>query len=610
MGAHPATDGRVVFRVWAPHAASVGVAGSFNGWDPTDHMLAPVGGGVWEGAFAGIRAFDLYKYHITTRSGKQILKSDPYAFHAETPPETASKVYDINAYRWSDAAWLKKRGRRPVYSSPVSIYELHAGSWRRYREDAPLSYTMLADELIPYVLEMGYTHIELMPLAEYPYDGSWGYQATGYYAPTSRYGEPKDFMRFVDRCHRAGIGVILDWVPAHFTKDAHGLADFDGEACYEYSDPLKGEQPQWGTKVFDFGRPEVVSFLVSNAMYWFGMYHLDGLRVDAVASMLYLDYGRESGQWRPNAGGGRENTETVAFLQKLNETVFAAYPDVMMIAEESTAWPLVSKPVYDGGLGFNFKWNMGWMNDSLRYFALDGIDRKANHSLLTFSFFYAFSENFILPVSHDEVVHGKRSLIEKMPGTYEEKFAGVRSFLGYMYAHPGKKLLFMGQEFGQFIEWNYRQELDWLLLDYEKHRQLKAYTAALNAFYRATPALWEADYGWEGFRFISADDADNSVIAFERLDAKGRGVIAVFNLTKVPRSGYRIGVPKSGVYEKAFDSDAAEYGGAGTAAGRVFESVRVPLHGLPHSVALELAGYSAVFLRRRPREKKTSSAHQ
>jgi len=610
MGAHPLPDGRVVFRVWAPHAAGVGVAGSFNGWDPANHMLAPCGGGVWEGTFKGIRAFDLYKYCITTRSGKQILKSDPYGFHTETRPGTASKIYDISGYRWGDGAWLKKRGRRPVYGSPVCIYELHAGSWRRYRADAPLSYKMLADELIPYVLEMGYTHIELMPLAEYPYDGSWGYQTTGYYAPTSRYGEPKDFMRFVDRCHRAGIGVILDWVPAHFTKDAHGLADFDGEACYEYSDLLKGEQPQWGTKVFDFGRPEVVSFLVSNAMYWFDRYHIDGLRVDAVASMLYLDYGREPGQWRPNALGGKENLETVAFLRKLNETVFAAHPDVMMIAEESTAWPLVSKPVYDGGLGFNFKWNMGWMNDSLRYFSLDGIDRKANHSLLTFSFFYAFSENFMLPVSHDEVVHGKRSLIEKMPGTYEEKFAGVRSFLGYMYAHPGKKLLFMGQEFGQFIEWNEQKELDWLLLDYEKHRRLQSYTAALNAFYRATPALWEIDYGWEGFRFISADDADNSVIAFERLDKRKRSVIAVFNLTKVPRPDYRIGVPKSGRYEKIFDSDAVEYGGAGTAAGRIFESVRVPMHGLPHSVTLELAGYSAVFLRRKPREKKTVPPQQ
>lgn len=601
MGAHRLDNVTTVFRVWAPHASAVSVVGDFNSWNTAANPLTKLSAqGLWEGFVTGLMQFDIYKYNIVSAKGKTLLKSDPYCFHAETRPGTASKFYDLEGFEWNDEEWLSKRKTASVYESPVNIYEVHAGSWRQYENGSKLPYSALAEQLVPYVVEMGYTHIELMPLGEYPFDGSWGYQATGYFSPTSRYGEPKDFMGFVNKCHKNGIGVILDWVPAHFVKDDHGLGNFDGAACYEYSDPVKGEHLQWGTKVFDFGRTEVQSFLVSSAMYWFDKYHLDGLRVDAVASMLYLDYGRDAGKWLPNSSGGRENLEAVAFLQKLNEAVFKNFPDVMMIAEESTAWPMVSKPVYAGGLGFNFKWNMGWMNDCLKYFALDGIARKYHHNLLTFSLMYAFSENFMLPISHDEVVHGKHSLIGKMPGSYEEKFAGVRSFLGYMMAHPGKKLLFMGQEFGQFIEWDYQKELDWLLLDYEKHRQLKEYTAALNHFYRNTPALWQIDYSWEGFHWISGDDSDNSVIAFCRKDKDGREIIAVCNFTNVKREKYIIGVPRTGCYEVVFNSDAAEFGGSGSGTSKSVKSKALPMHGFKNSIELDLAGLSVIYLKKKP----------
>ena len=598
LGAHFNADNSVVFRVWAPHAAGVSVAGDFNGWDNNANPMYRVDSSdVWEAVIPDLKVFDTYKYCIKTKDGRELMKCDPYAFHSETRPANASKLYDIEGYKWHDARWMEKRKKEPVYDTPVNIYEVHAGSWKQYEDGNFLSYRALADELVPYVKEMGYTHIEFMPLSEYPFDGSWGYQVTGYFAPTSRYGEPKDLMYLVDKCHQAGIVVILDWVPAHFPKDAHGLYEFDGEPCYEYADPRKGEHRSWGTRIFDYGKTQVQSFLLSSAAIWLDKYHFDGLRIDAVASMLYLDYDRKDGEWIANKNGGNEHLEAIEFLQKLNESVFRDFWDCMMIAEESTAFPMVSKPTFMGGLGFNFKWNMGWMNDCMRYFSLDGIHRKFNHNCLTFSFFYAFSENFVLPISHDEVVHGKCSLINKMPGTYEEKFAGVRSFLGYMYAHPGKKLLFMGSEFGQFIEWKYDSGLDWLLLDYEAHRKLKDYTKELNTFYKKNAPLWQIDYSWEGFSWISSDDNTNSVIAFRRTDKKGKEIIAVSNLTTVHRSGYEIGVPVAGTYEVVFNSDEERFGGTGRGTSGQIKSNPRPMHGHEQSISLELAGMSTIYLK-------------
>ncbi len=602
LGAHP-VDGGVCFRVWAPNVQWAGVAGDFNGWQPDKAPMTKISSGVWECFVDGVNRYDAYKYYFRTADGREFYKSDPFAFHCETRPGTASKYYGELDFDWSDKGWLRKRKKADIYSSPMNIYEVHAGSWQLYDDGNPLSYRDLADRLIPYVKDMGYTHIELLPVMEYPFDGSWGYQVTGYFAPTSRYGTPEDFAYFVNAAHNAGIGVILDWVPAHFPKDTYGLYEFDGGACYEYADPRKGEHLQWGTRVFDYGKPEVQSFLVSSAMFWISEYHIDGLRVDAVASMLYLDYGRDDGNWIPNCHGGRENLEAVAFLKKLNESVFREHGDVLMIAEESTAWPMVSRPTYLGGLGFNFKWNMGWMNDCLRYFSLDGLARKFNHDCLTFSFFYAFSENFVLPISHDEVVHGKCSLINKMPGTYEEKFAGVRSFLGYMMSHPGKKLLFMGCEFGQFIEWNYKQQLDWLLLDYEAHRQLKSYVSALNKFYLANSPLWEIDYSWEGFSWIVSDDSSNSVVAYIRRDKKENELIALCNFTSVTRQKYRTGVPKPGTYRVVFSSALPEFGGKGESTVGSVRAKKKPMHGYEYSIELDIEGLSCMYIKNTSRKK-------
>ena len=602
----------VVFRVWAPNALSVSVVGDFNDWDQdANYMYRISDSGVWELFIEGVQEFACYKYCVETSWHERRLKTDPYAFHCELRPDNASRVYNIDGYEWHDEAWYRYKKDHPHKSQPINVYEMNAGSWRKSEGGNMLSYRELADELIPYVKDMGYTHIEFMPLTEFPFDGSWGYQVTGYYAATSRYGEPKDLMYFIDKCHENGIGVILDWVPAHFPKDAHGLARFDGTGCYEYEDWRIGEHKEWGTYIFNYGRFEVKSFLVSSAMFWLDMYHIDGIRVDAVASMLYLDYNRKDGEWLPNIYGGRENLVAVDFLQNLNAAVHMFHPEAMMIAEESTAWPSVTGyPVEGMGLGFDYKWNMGWMNDMLSYISTDPLWRNYHHDTLTFSMVYAFSENFMLPISHDEVVYGKGSLINKMPGDYDQKFAGVRGFVAYMMAHPGKKLMFMGGEIGQFNEWNSNEQLEWNLLEYDKHRELNHFFAEANKFYRDVPAMHENDYDWDGFQWVALDDYQNSVIAFRRIANDGSEILVVCNFQPVQRDNYRIGVPVAGTYEEVFNSESAEFGGCGVTNSGEIKSKRIKDHEFNNSIEITLPPLGVMYFKlkkKAPAPKKSTS---
>ena len=609
MGAHPfVQDGEqgYLFRVYAPEAEKVSVMGEFNDWNRDADYMTRDEQGIWEKFIPNIPEYAAYKYSVWAKSGDVFYKSDPYGFHFETRPGNATKAYDLDGYEWGDASWLDWRKKHLPYSNPVNIYECHLGSWKMHEDGNFYSYRQLADELVPYVKEMGYTHIEFMPLTEYPFDGSWGYQVIGYFAATSRYGTPKDLMYLIDKAHQAGLGIIMDWVPAHFPKDGCGLVEFDGSHLYEYADPLKMEHKEWGTRVFDYGKVSTRNLLFSSAMFWIEKFHMDGLRVDAVASMLYLDYNRQ-GEWRPNVHGGRENLEAVDFLRLLNEYILTDHPDVMMIAEESTAWPMVTKPGYDGGLGFNFKWNMGWMNDMLCYCSADPFFRKDMHDKITFSFMYAFSENYILPLSHDEVVHGKCSLISKMPPPYENQFGGLRALYGYMAAHPGKKMLFMGGEFAQFSEWAYQRGLDWMLLDYPAHRQMQAYVKALNHFYLATPQLWEQDTDWRGFEWISHEDNRNNIIAFRRVAKDGSDIVVVVNFSPEEQQEYRIGVPITGTYEEIFTSDKTEFGGSGMANGKL-KTENKPMHGQEQSIVLKIPRFGVLFFKGKARAKRRTKA--
>ena len=597
LGCHP-ENGGAWFRVWSPNAKEISVVGDFNGWNGEVNKLVKVEeSSVWEVFVQSVKEFDNYKYQIVTADDKLIYKADPYAFHSETNGATASKVYELKEYNWSDDEYFNKKKKENHLEKPMNVYEVNFSSWKKHSDGSSYSYRELADELIPYVIDMGYTHIECMPLTEYPYEGSWGYQVTGYFSVTSRFGTPDDFRCFVNKCHENNIGVILDWVPAHFPKDEHGLVEWDGGYLYENQGWDRLEFKEWGTRRFDYGRTEVQSFLISSANFFIKEYHIDGLRVDAVASMLYLDYDKKPGEWIPNENGENKNLEAIAFLQKLNAVVLTENPTALMIAEESTAWPMVTKPGYIGGLGFNYKWNIGWMNDTLSYVELDPFFRKDNHNKLTFSMFYAFSENFVLPISHDEVVYGKKSLLNKMHGEYNQKFDLMRTFLMYMFAHPGKKLSFMGNEFAQFDEWNNDKGIDFLLLDFEKHNKMHTFTKELNHFYKNNSEFYEIDYSWEGFRWLSPDDNLNNVVAFERKNKKGETIVCIANFSPVRHEHYRVGVD-AGRYEELLSSNSSKFGGNGRHYGTI-ESYAVRINGFDNSIELTLEPNSAVYFRKK-----------
>ena len=595
FGNHATETGATRFAVWAPNARTVSIVGDFNDWCAGATPMMREYDGTWTCELESLAQGTLYKYAVVGADGQTVLKADPFALHNETRPSTASRVWSIDGYRWRDGAYLKKREKRNVFTSPMSIYELHLGSWMRYDDGQTMTYRDTADKLAEYCADMGYTHVELLPVTEYPFDGSWGYQVTGYFSPTSRYGTPQDFMYLVDTLHRAGIGVIIDWVPAHFPRDAFGLARFDGTNLYECKEKRMAEHPEWGTLIFDYAMPEVQSFLVSSAMLFFEMYHIDGIRVDAVSSMLYLNYGRKDGQWTPNREGGNINLGAVDFLRKLNSTILSAYPGCMTIAEESSAYPGVTKPPYHDGLGFSFKWDMGYMHDTLDYFSMDSYFRRWNHDKLTFSMMYAFSENFVLAYSHDEVVHGKKSMVDKMHGDYDQKFATLRALYGYQFAHPGKKLTFMGSEFAQFIEWNFKQGLDWLLLLYPKHKEMQNYTRALNKFYTAHNALWSIDDSWDGFQWLNVDDKERSSIAFLRTSRTKRRVVCVCNFTPVQYDNFLIGLPKAGVLRAVLNSDDPAFGGTGAQIKSEIRSEQIPFNGMDWSAKVTLPPLSCVY---------------
>ena len=597
LGCHPEGDG-AWFRVWAPNAKEISVVGDFNGWNTEAAKMKRVeNSGVWEIFVSNTKQYDNYKYRIIANDGRELYKADPYAVHSENNWGSCSKVYDFADFEWTDKKYYEEKATENHYEKPMNIYEVSLAGWKRHDDGSYYTYRELADNLVPYAKEMGYTHLEVMPLTEYPFDGSWGYQVTGYFSVTSRFGTPEDFRYFVNKCHENRISVIMDWVPAHFPKDEHGLVEWDGSYLYENQGWDRIEHKTWGTRRFDYGRPEVQSFLISSATFFIDKYHIDGIRIDAVSSMLYLDYDKNDGEWTPNEYGDNKNLEAIAFLRKLNSVVLTEYPNVITIAEESTAWPMVTKPGYIGGLGFNYKWNMGWMNDTLSYISIDPFFRKDNHNKLTFSMFYAFSENFILPISHDEVVHGKCSLLNKMFGDYDQKFDLMRTYLMFMYGHPGKKLSFMGNEFAQFDEWKHDRGLDFMLLEFDKHKKMHEFTKALNNFYISNSEMYEIDYSWEGFKWLAADDRDHNVVAFERRNKKGDVIIAICNFSPVRHEGYKLGV-EEGAYAEVLNTNDKRFGGSGVVCGDI-ESEHFKVNGYDNSITVNLEPNSAVYFKKK-----------